>query len=276
MSFFRKAVQNVIGANQPDSIKLSNAEQGMEDEHRIILCIPGPWESRSAFVRAVAEASTPSADYVAAGTIMTHGLSNAAFDFDFSDRDVDMTRAFASAGLVNKLGKDVIDKIGSHKSVVYLLSTAPQAKETSISIAKAAAHLIKAGGLGVKIETAGKAFSADQWLEETSGDFVEIYRLMVLDSVTDGTTTYSCGMRNLGLWDSIVSGDEFQSAVKLLRGFNMYQLYESPELLAGQTFGLEAGAPRYRLSVETHQPDGDRNLYANPFGMWRLSPVTAH
>ncbi|MER8525915.1 hypothetical protein [Mesorhizobium sp. M0814] len=248
----------------------------MEDEKRIILCIPGPWEDRSAFVRAVAEASMPSADYVAAGMIVMHGPSKAAFEFDFCDRDEDMTRAFAGAGLANKLGKDVIDKIGSHKSVVYLLSRALQTKETSISIAKAAAHLIQAGGLGVKVETAGKAFSADQWLEETNGGFVEIYGLMVLDSVSDGTTTYSCGMRNLGLWDSIVSGDEFQSAVKLLRGFNMYQLYESPELLAGQTFGLEAGAPRYRLSVETQQPDADHNLYANPFGMWRLSRVVAH
>ncbi|CAN7206473.1 hypothetical protein [Mesorhizobium sp. LjNodule214] len=248
----------------------------MEDEKRIILCIPGPWEGRSAFVRAVAEASMPSAEYVAAGMIVMHGPSKAAFEFDFCDRDEDMTRAFASAGVVNELGKDVIDKIAWHRSVVYLLSTSPQTKETSISIAKAAAHLIKAGGLGVKVETAGKAFSADQWLERTSGDFVEIYGLVVLDSVSDGTTTYSCGMRNLGLWDSIVSGDEFQSAVKLLRGFNMYQLYESPKLLAGQTFGLETGAPRYRLSVETQQPDGEHNLYTNPFGMWRLSRVVAH
>jgi hypothetical protein len=248
----------------------------MEEEHRIILCIPGPWESRSAFVRAVAEASMPSADYVAAGIMMRGGPSKAAFEFDFCDHDEDMKRAFALAGSVNQVGSDVVEKIGSHKSVVYLLSTAPQTKETSISIARAGAHLIKAGGLGVKVETAGKAFSADQWLERTSSDFVEIYELMVLDSVTDGTTTYSCGMRNLGLWDSIVSGDEFQSAVKLLRGFNMYQLYERPELLAGQTFGLEAGAPRYRLSVETSQPDGNLNLYKNPFGMWRLNRVTAH
>ncbi|UCI30707.1 hypothetical protein [Mesorhizobium sp. B4-1-4] len=248
----------------------------MEDEKRIIVCVPGPWEGKSAFVRAVAQASMHSEDYAAAGMVMMHGPSKAAFEFDFCDRDEDMTRAFASAGLANGLGKDVIEKIDSHKSVVYLLSTAPQTKETSISIAKAAAHLVKAGGLGVKIETAGKAFSADQWLERTSGGFVEIYELMVLDSVTDGTTTYSCGMRNLGLWDAIVSGDEFQSAVKLLRGFNMYQLYESPELLAGQTFGLEAGAPRYRLSVETQQPDAEHNLHTNPFGMWRLSRVLAH
>lgn len=248
----------------------------MEDEKRIILCIPGPWGDRSVFVRAVAEAAMPSAEYVAAGTMMTHGPSKAAFEFDFCDRDDEMTRAFASAGLVNQLGKDVIDRIDTHRSVVYLLSMTPQTKETSVSIAKAAAHLIRAGGLGVKVETAGKAFSADQWLELTGGDFVEIYGLMVLDSVSDGTTTYSCGMRNLGLWDSIVSGDEFQAAVKLLRGFNMYQVYENPELLAGQTFGLEAGAPRYRLSVETQQPDRDHNLFANPFGMWRLSRLTAH
>ena len=248
----------------------------MEDEKRIVLCIPGPWEDRSGFVRAVAGASMPSADYLAAGKVMMHGPSKAAFEFDFCDRDESMARAFASAGLVNQLGKDVIDKIATHRSVVYLLSTTPQAKETSISIAKAAAHLIKAGGLGVKVESAGKEFSADQWLELTGSDFVEIYGLMVLDSVSDGTTTYSCGMRNLGLWDSIVSGDEFQAAVKLLRGFNMYQLYESPELLAGQTFGLEAGAPRYRLSVETQQPDADHNLFANPFGMWRLSRLIAN
>jgi hypothetical protein len=248
----------------------------MEDENRIILCIPGPWEDSSAFVHAIAGASPSQADYSALGTVLLHVPTEARFEFDFRGRDKDMARAFAGAGLANQLGKDVIDKIATHRSVVYLLSTTPQSKDTSTSIAKAAAHLIRAGGLGVKVETAGKAFSADQWLELTSGDFVEIYWLVVLDSVTDGSTTYSCGMRNLGLWDCIVSDDEFQSAVKLLRGFNMYQLYERPELLAGQTFGLEASAPRYRLSVETPQPDGDHNLYVNPFGMWRLTCVTVH
>ncbi|NGN41989.1 hypothetical protein G6N74_13030 [Mesorhizobium sp. CGMCC 1.15528] len=245
----------------------------MSLEDKIILCIPGPWEDQRAFVRAVAEASRPDGDYLVTGVIMTHGPNKKAFDFEFCDRDERMAEAFASAGIATRIRDDFLDEIEAHKSVVYLKSTELQSLETAEAIAKAASHLIKAGGIGVKVETAGKAFTASQWFEEMETVSVSLYWLMVLDSVTDDTTIYSCGMRNFGLSDSIVSDEGLQLSVPLLRDFNKYQLYQQPVLSAGQTFRREEGGPTYRLSIEENQPDRHMDIYSNPFGMWRLSRV---
>lgn len=244
------------------------------DQSRIILCIPGPWEDHGAFVRAAASASQPSADYLAAGMLLMHGPSRTPFEFFLEPRDPRMADAFAAAGLVNTIGRETLQAIETHRSVVYLISTQPQSPAAAEAIAKAGSALLKAGGLGVKVETAGLAFSADQWRDLTSADFVDVYRLMVLDSISSENTIYSCGMRNLGLPDAIVSSDDFQFAVSLLRSLNQYQLYESPDLKAGHTFRSDADCPRYRLQEETSQPYADTDIFVNPFGMWRLTRAT--
>jgi hypothetical protein len=89
----------------------------------------------------------------------------------------------------------------------------------------------------------------------------------------DGSV-FSCGMHNLGYPDTIVSNEEFQYAVDLISIFGCYQLVEKPEIIAGQTFSKEAGAPRFRITNEMNPPYKDEELFTNPFGMWRLSRVS--
>lgn len=245
----------------------------MGDRDRIILCIPGPWEDGSEFVKALAQAYLPSADYLAAGAILMHSPSKTPFEFTVEGHDPRMAESFAGAGLVNLIPDSALRAIEAHRSVIYLLSTQPQSPDAAEAIARAADAVLKAGGLGVKVETGGKAFTADQWRGLVAEELIDLYWLMVLDSVTDGHTVYSCGMRNFGLPDAIVSSDDFQFAVGLVRGLNQYQLYETPDLKAGQTFRLDADCPRYRLSEECEQPDRNIETFVNPFGMWRLNSI---
>lgn len=279
MSFFRKAFGLPARAEpEADAARLQEAQpSSRSDLDRIILCIPGPWEDRKAFLQAMVTAS-PSPEYLPAGVIMYHQPSQTGFEFSVDGHDEEMAGAFA-AGFPSQVSEDFIKEIGTHKSVCFLLSMdEEQSPEAARAIALAAAAVVRAGGIGVKVETAGKAFTGTQWLEHAEPDELDhLYWLMVLDSISDGPQTYSCGMRNLGLPDAIVEGEEFQQAAQLLRSFNRYQLNQGPELLEGQTFSTEEGAPRFRLSHEEDQPYDDDEVYTNPFGMWRLSRAdTAH
>jgi hypothetical protein len=158
--------------------------------------------------------------------------------------------------------------------VVYLLTRGPGCVEAATSIAKAAAAILRAGGIGVKVEKAGKAFSSAQWTENVRKlELWNLYTLFVLDSISDGESTYSCGMHNLGLPDAIVSGEEFQYSVDLLSMFGRYQLVDKPTIKDDETFSISTEDPGFRLTTETNQPDAGYDLLENPFGMWRLNRV---
>lgn len=237
---------------------------------QIIVCIPGPWKDRSKLITEIVSATK--GEYIAAGVALLHRRSQKTFEIQVEKRDDNMRNAFAHAGMVNRLSPEFIDTIDQHQSVVYLLGEAGS-PEAAASIAKAAVALLQAGGLGVKVETAGKAFSAEQWTALATMEEPDLYRLFVLDSISDGDAVFSCGMHNLGLRDAIVSGEEFQFAAHLLNVFGYYQVLEHPVLKEAQTFSTDADAPVFRLSTEPSPPYTDDELFGNPSGMWRLTRV---
>ncbi len=95
--------------------------------------------------------------------------------------------------------------------------------------------------------------------------------MFVLDSISDGKgVTYSCGMHNLGLKDTIVYNEEFQGAVNLISIFSYYQIIDKPEIKNNQTFSANAESAVFMISDEKSQPNVGNELFENPFGMWRL------
>lgn len=79
--------------------------------------------------------------------------------------------------------------------------------------------------------------------------------MFVIESITtDDGTVFSCGMQNLGLKDTIVSGLQFQEAVDLIRIFGFYQVVDKPAIISGQTFSATVDAPRFRIIEEQNLP----------------------
>ena len=96
--------------------------------------------------------------------------------------------------------------------------------------------------------------------------------MFVIDSIVDEEgTVYSCGMQNLGYKDTIISGEEFQEAVKLIRIFSYYQIIDKPAINNKQTFSASIESPKYKITDEVNQPNKGDELFENPFGMWRLT-----
>ena len=239
---------------------------------RTVLCIPGPWTKREDLLSRIVDSSAQ--QYFATGTMMLNRDTNEAYEFEVSDRADEMRSAFHYAGLVNHLSDDFLDEVDEHNCVVYLIGETGS-MESARAIALAGKALLEAGGIGIKVETAGKAFSKSQW-DSMLEDFEEarLYEMFVLDCITsaDGTV-HTCGMQNLGLKDSIVSGLPFEQAAELLEIFGFYQVVEKPEIQPGQTFSTAVDAPIFEIEEETEQPYAGNELFGNPFGMWRLRGV---
>jgi hypothetical protein len=239
-----------------------------------ILCVPGNWTSADEAKLSIVEATN--GDYIAAGGVLMNARKKQHFIFEVCERDERMKLAFAVAGRVTAVTEDFLDKIDKHNLVIYISApTGSLLKAAHIAFAGEA--LLKAGGIGIKIETAGKAFAKETWFGLTN-NFQEsnVYEMFVIDSLIqkDGTT-FSCGMQNLGLKDTIVSDLPFEEAFDLLRIFGYYQVVDKPVILPNQTFTPiptpTNESSRYRITEEVNPPYQHLERLGNPFGMWRLT-----
>jgi len=238
-----------------------------------ILCIPGNWTDFEDFRKSLIV--TTDADYLILGKILIDGKRQRHYTIDFCERDERMRASFAIAGKVTMVTEDFLNEIDRHNFVIYISAESGSLEEAGY-IAQAANAILKAGGTGIKIESAGKAFEKDSWV-----DLIEnfephrLYEMFVLDSIMDKDgTVYSCGMHNLGLKDTIVSGEEFQDAVDLIKIFGYYQIIDNPVILNNQTFQKDSVSPVFRITNDPKPFYEGHETFGNPFGMWRLTRCT--
>lgn len=235
-----------------------------------VLCIPGNWKDDQEVKLAIVEATN--GEYIAAGGVMINGKNACHFTFEVCERDERMKKSFSVAGRFTGMKDKFLAEIGEHNLVVYI--SAPTGSLLSAEhIAFAGEALLKAGGIGLKVETAGKAFEKDKWYSLTD-NFEEhnVYEMFVIDSLSDvDGSVFSCGMQNLGLKDTIVSGLSLEETAALIRIFGCFQVVDKPAIMPGQTFSPTPDSPRYRISEESNPPYKGEELFSNPFGMWRLT-----
>jgi hypothetical protein len=235
-----------------------------------VLCIPGHWTSDQEAKLSIVQATK--GEYIAAGGVLMNAKNGRHFTFEVCERDDRMRHSFMVAGRVTGVTENFLNEIESHNLVVYISAATRNLLEAK-HIAFAGAAILEAGGIGIKVETAGKAHKKETWADLTN-NFQEsnLYEMFVIDSLyqPDGTT-FSCGMQNLGLKDTIVSGLSFQEASDLIRIFGYYQVVDKPIILPNQTFTPTPDSPLYRITEETNPPYKNEELFGNPFGTWRLT-----
>ncbi len=163
--------------------------------------------------------------------------------------------------------------IAEHRSVVYLVGCGGT-REAAEAMIRAAAALLDAGGLGVKVESSGLAHSPEKWRSLVANLHLFSAHEALVVYVT-GDEIYSCGMHLLGLPDAITGERDHVAGVELLRVFTRYVFREAPQLRDEQTFAAEVAAPSYRLRRDRGIAYPADSLFANEFGYWRLVPVQA-
>lgn len=237
---------------------------------KTIICIPGVWRDRTDLVTSIFNNNVN--EYIFAGNILLNTKTEQHFEIEVCDRDERMVNSFKVPGMVNQLGDSYLSEIDKHNTVVYLIGEGGSLEKAE-AIAKAAQAIINAGGIGVKVETAGKAFTKEQWASLAAGEPEgNLYRMFVLDSITENETetVFSCGMHNLGLKDTIISGETLEESLDIISTFSYYQIVDKPVIAHSQTFSKAADSPIYQILEEPTPPYSGMELFENPYGMWRL------
>jgi hypothetical protein len=231
-----------------------------------VICVPGLWRDRTELVTSIAENS---AGYLYAGRLLMETATKTPFELQLERPDPRLAQAFRAAGGHCVTAADLA-RIESHRFVLYLIGQGGS-RERAEALMAPAAGLVRAGGLAVKVESAGIAHSPNAWLDFVEKRYLFSAHKAFVVHVT-GDLVYSCGMHNLGYADAIVDAKAAEDPVELLRTFTWYQFTENPTIRPGQTFSVASGAPVYRLVSEPcNLYEGDP-LFTNPFGMWRLLP----
>lgn len=242
----------------------------MKDEQTIVIGIPGKWKNRDAIVEAIAKHS---GGYTFAGMMLMHSKSNESFGLEIYEKDPNLRQAFEYASM-GKMTKEELDAIEEHTFTLYIIGSAGSLelaqKMMSVSLA-----ILQTGGLGVKIETTGKAFSNETWKALCSlKDEARFYDAFVTKLRAQDDVFYTCGMHNLGLKDAIVGAVDMDTAIHTLDIFSLYQIIEQPKILTGETFSATEKSPAFQILEEkdTRYPEGDG--FHNKNGLWILRPTT--
>jgi hypothetical protein len=236
---------------------------------KIVLGIPGVWKDRSEIVTAIASKSY---GFLFAGMVIMDLATKQGFGLETYEHDPGLRKAFALAG-AGQFDQKGLDAIDSHTFTLYPLGPGGSFDAAQAMVA-VACGLLRAGGVAVKVESAGLAHTTDGWFKlAEKGDARSLYKAFVTLVGNDGNF-YSCGMHNLGLRDAVVTGEiKPNAAARLLETFLLYRLLEKPKLKNGETFSIAVDAPYYRLKKERCETYSEKDLFHNPYGMWRLEPV---
>ncbi len=241
--------------------------------HPIIVSVPGMWKEQTELVLSVAEANQGA--HLLAGSVLMETATRQGCAVHLAERDEALRGGYEVAGQ-GRLSPALLDAVGAHGSIAYLVLE-DTGYDAACFATRCARALLKAGGMAVRVESAGVAHSPEQWIRlSESDDAFDIYSLFVM-LVGGDDRYYSCGMHNFGLPDAAVpSALGVEDGGALLNFFNFYQLVENPVLRDGDTFGADAGSSRHRLTRESYLDgyDPDEPLY-NPHGLWSLRPAEA-
>lgn len=249
------------------------AEGKPSTEPEMVLCIPGTWQSHSDLINGLI---TQDSGYIFAGRVLADLHTNAHFELVLEPRDERMYSAFQLAGLSSPLPEGFLDDIAGHASVAYIVSLDEPGEASALALARAGNAVARAGGIGVKVESAGKVHTATQWNELLTGSGgPRLYPMYVIDTLRsdERAASLSCGMQNFGLRDTIVYGENAQIGSELVALFNTYQLMDKPSIVDRQTFAAGPNESVWTISTEPHPPYEGKSLFHNPQGMWRLDPL---
>lgn len=234
----------------------------------MVLCIPGPWTDATDLIRRLARDRT---GYLFAGRILMCMDTHFKCELVLEGPDDRMLRAFEASG-PHWRDTPEMAAISEHSSVVYLVGSGGS-QQNAESLMRAGAALLRAGGLGVKIESTGLSYKPADWHEHCENlHLLFAHRALVV--YLTGADVCSCGMHNLGLKDAATpSRNDPAAATELLRVFTQYLFTESPSIRAGQTFSVDEDAPVYRIEEQDSQTYDKNSLFHNPYGIWRLVPL---
>jgi hypothetical protein len=241
----------------------------MDKEQSIVIGIPGQWKNQEDIVKAI-EAHSKGWNF--SGMMLLNTETNESFGLEIYEKTEGLHLAFEQ-GSQGRIGSELLQKIEAHTFILYLIGPGGSIEHAK-KIMQVANSLLAIGGLGIKVESAGKAFSAEQWAELCSiKDPAVIYDCFVTKLQAAEDVFYTCGMHNLGFRDGIVGNIALDQASQTLDQFSLYQIIENPTLDEGDAFVHTNQNQKYELYKQEDARYEDSDIFHNRYGLWILNPV---
>lgn len=244
----------------------------MTDAHptgppRVVVGVPGPWKSLRE-IAALLDQNTRG--WSLSNSTLRHRDLQRPFRLDLHERDPGLLQAFAAAGS-GRLNEATLAAIAAHASTAYAVAFERGPKIVR-GLVDATAALLEAGGAAARVETAGVAHGAKEWLEFAASPIREgLMDNFFVAYVGGEDQLTSCGMHAFELADATVTRLSDEDLLDTLKAFHCYQRLERPPRNEPRTFRAEEGAPTFALKKEPYQLYPPEYLFHNPFGQWRLS-----
>jgi len=234
----------------------------------LIVSVPGPWEDDADLRRRIINVE-PEGRYLYAGRLLTDLVEKDQVGLELFEADPELPAAFDVAGQ-RRLPQKLIDELARHRAVACLRF--PPALPEEIGLVRRYSLVLQgAGGMAIKVESAGIAHTWERWSALTSGTAFDLYCAMVV-LVGDTDQYFSCGMHHYGLPECAVPRSLPSSeAAEVMNHFNAWRIIEQPLLEDGHTFSLSEAGTRYRMTLEADTRHDADDLFHNSHGVWCLS-----
>ena len=236
----------------------------------MVLCVPGCWKDRADLLGRIITVE-PKGRYMYAGLVLADLQVKEHVPLEFGEPDPDLGSAFELAGQ-GKIPEAMLEQVKAHTAIAYLRFPIGLSEERE-RVLKFSSILRQAGGLAVKVESAGIAHNWERWSELLTGTPFDLYCAVVV-LVADEDQYYSCGMHHFGLPECAVPrAMPLPEAAELLNQFNFWRMVETSALADGHTFSLTAASPRFRMTLGPDSRHAADDLFHNAHGVWSLRDV---
>lgn len=173
-----------------------------------------------------------------------------------------------------RISKKELESIERHTFILFLIGKGGSLADAE-NIMKAGNAILNSGGIALKVETSGKAFTPHQWKNilntEENEKFFDAF--VVLLQYEDNSI-YTCGLHNIGMKDIFCNSKKnTNESVNTILSFLYYLLQEKPIIKSGETFSEKEGAPVFKIVEERSILYPEEDLFHNPYGIFRLNPV---
>lgn len=262
---------NIIGTSSvfPDPELKEEAAPAAAPTGDIVLSIPGPWANWNAFAEAMSQRH--GAAFLTAGRMIFSRDSDYRMAIVFSSHNPELEASFRAAA-AGRLNDAQLASVAEHKSVVYL-TAGGSALEKVFAASACATAVLQAGGTAVKVESAGAAFSPEDWQSLTSDDIAFVAAFLGLERNEPGSIR-SYGLRAFALRDVLCHGDYPDNVLDFIAdNYIKHLLFENPEINDGETFTAVPDAPVFTISVTADIKNPAGHAFHNPYGLIVLEPA---
>jgi hypothetical protein len=240
-----------------------------QKQSELILCIPGPWESKEDLAERV-RTREPAGTYFYGADLLWEPAKQDYCPLEFEGHDPDLAHAFRAASR-ERISFRALDALKWHRSVVYLRFPFHFLAQRR-RILHFTSLLCQAGGHAVKLESSALSYDFDSWFRLLREEDFDNWHYLCTVLVKNDRDIYSVGMHHFSLPECCVSATA-DKAAEVVHEFNLQTFRDRIPRADGQVFSLRPRSQKFQMKLMPDHRYPRTDLFWNRSGIWHLQPI---